>query len=58
MDRLVCFLKCAGILGECDILGVWESKSFCMLLIWSKTPQIWYQNVGFGALYANEYRFD
>jgi len=38
--------------------GVWESKSFSMLLLWSKTPQIWYQNVGFGELYPNKYRFD
>jgi len=38
--------------------GVWESKSFCMLLLWSKTPQIWYQNVGFGELYPNKYTVD
>jgi len=51
MDRLVCCLRCAEILGECQILGVWDSKSFCMLLPWSKTPQIWYKNVGFGEFY-------
>jgi len=38
--------------------GVWDSKSFCMLLLRRKTPQIWYQNVGFGEFYPNKYRFD
>jgi len=28
-----------------------------MLLLWSKSPQIWYQNVEFGELYPNKYRF-
>ena len=36
MDRLVCFLRCAEILGESNF-GVWDSKSVCMLLLWSKT---------------------
>jgi len=58
MDLLMGFLRCAEIFGECQILGVWDSKSFFMLLLWSKTTQIWYQNVGFGELYPNKYRFD
>jgi len=44
MDRLVCFLKRWNS-WRVSNFGVLESKYFCMLLLGSKTPQIWYQNV-------------